>query len=71
MAVKFRATRKEFTLHDESGYSFDVVLVHDEETGWSAHTSFASHGRQHEEAALLALQQSIEKFLSMLTEFEP
>jgi hypothetical protein len=64
--IKFRATRKEFTLSDDGGYQFDVTLVHDDEYGWSAHASFAAHGYKTEQAALGGLDQSVSRFLELL-----
>ena len=69
--MKFRVTRKDFTLSDDSGYSFDVVLVHDAEYGWNASVSFAAHGYAIEQAALKSLSVSVERFLSMLKEDQP
>lgn len=69
--MKFKPTRKEYRLADESGYSFDVVLVYDDEYGWNAHVSFAVNGYQHEQAAIARLRETVKEFLRMSEEVEP
>jgi len=69
--MKFKPTRKEFHLRDESKYAFDVTLIHDEEYGWEAHVSFSARGYKIEQGALSALQESVEEFLRMLPEAQP
>lgn len=64
--VNFVTTRKEFTLSDDSGYRFHVVLVKDDEYGWGASVSFSADGYAIEQAALDSLAVSVERFLGML-----
>lgn len=64
--MRLKATRKEFRLVDDSGYEFEVVCVYDDETGWSAHVAFASHGMSDEHAAIRKLAMSVERFLAMV-----
>lgn len=64
--IELTATRKEFVFRDESGYRFDVVAVHDPETGWSACVTFTADGFKTDEAAIEHLVPAAEHFLRLM-----
>jgi hypothetical protein len=64
--IKLESTRKEFSVHDESGYHFQVVCVHDPECGWSASVLVGSSGMATDEAALAHLVPALDRLLGLL-----
>lgn len=66
--MKLTATRHEYRLEDESGYSFHVTADYDPEFGWSAYVSARTDGRKTPESALSSLTVAVEHLLLQLKE---
>lgn len=68
--LELKATRKEFTLGDESGYEFHIVAVHDPEFGWDASVMIVARGHRTDGYAIQALRPAIVRLLEMLPQSE-
>ncbi len=66
--VKLKATRYDYRLEDDSGYAFDVAVVHDPEFGWESSVSFSAHGLVGPDEAVQALRCAVEHFLRQMPE---
>lgn len=65
-AMELQATRREYLLQDEGGYSFKVVTEQDPERGWSATVTIAALGMANEQAAVDRLWHPVLHLLRML-----
>ena len=64
--IKLKATRKDYSFTSESGYSFQVTAVLDDEWGWEASVSMSTQGSKECDGAVKHLAHACRAFLAML-----
>lgn len=64
--MKLEPTRVEYTFCGESGYSFRVTAVKDDEWGWHAAVTMESFGAPTADDSVADLKRSAEEFLRHL-----
>ena len=70
MALDLRATVREFSVHDESGYAFKLVTTWDPEAGWSAVVNLDGKYMATEQAAIDKAVVAAQQFIRIATSKE-
>lgn len=69
--MKLTSTAMKYEHIGEDGYSFTVDVTNDDEMGWHAYVSMATHGHKSPDDAIKHLRHSSEAFLRALKEMDP